>query len=127
MTESMAKTIDETNRRREKQIKYNLEHNIVPTQIIKSKKGVFDDLGGLSKRSQEAQAVQRKAYNEPNDNIGIAADPVVEYMNKEQLQKLIVQTRKKMEKAAKELDFMEAARLRDELLALEKMVRERFS
>jgi excinuclease ABC subunit B len=127
MTESMAKTIDETNRRREKQIKYNLEHNIVPTQIIKSKRGVFDDLGGLSKRSEEAQAVQRKAYKEPNENIGIAADPVVEYMNKEQLQKLIVQTRKKMEKAAKELDFMEAARLRDELLALEKMVRERFS
>lgn len=126
MTDSMSRTIEETNRRREKQIKYNLDHNLVPTQIVKSKKGVFDDLGGLSKSSQSAAKAEQKYYSEKTD-VSIAADPVVEYMNKEQMQKLIVQTRKKMEKAAKELDFMEAARLRDELQELERIVRERFS
>lgn len=126
MTDSMSKTIDETNRRREKQIKYNIDHGITPKQIVKSKSGVFDDMGGLSKSGQASKAAEAKVYTEKT-GISIAADPVVEYMNKEQLQKLAVQTRKKMEKAAKELDFIEAARLRDELIALEQLIKDKFS
>jgi len=126
MTDSMSKTIDETNRRRERQIKYNIDHGLTPKQIVKSKSGIFDDMGGLSKSGQASKAAEVKAYTEKT-GISIAADPVVEYMNKEQLQKLAVQTRKKMEKAAKELDFMEAARLRDELIALEQLIKDKFS
>jgi len=112
MTDSMRKTIDETNRRREKQIHYNLQHGITPTQIKKSHDSIFA-------RSKEGVKIgQGKAYVE-NTSISIAADPVIQYMNKEQLQKAIAQTRKAMEKAAKEMEFMEAARLRDELFELE--------
>jgi len=125
MTDSMARTIDETNRRREKQIKYNLEHDITPTQIKKNKHGVFDEMGGLSKTGSGAVAAEKKAYT-ANLSVNIAADPVVDYMNKEQLQKLIIQTRKKMEKAAKDMDFMEAARLRDEVADLEKLMSAKF-
>jgi excinuclease ABC subunit B len=125
ITDSMARTIDETNRRREKQIKYNLEHDITPTQIKKNKHGVFDEMGGLSKTGSGAVAAEKKAYT-ANLSVNIAADPVVDYMNKEQLQKLIIQTRKKMEKAAKDMDFMEAARLRDEVADLEKLMSAKF-
>jgi excinuclease ABC subunit B len=125
MTDSMARTIDETNRRREKQIKYNLEHDITPTQIKKNLHGVFDEMGGLSKTGSGAVAAEKKAYT-ANLSVNIAADPVVDYMNKEQLQKLIIQTRKKMEKAAKDMDFMEAARLRDEVAELEKLMSSKF-
>ena len=114
MTDSMSRTIEETNRRREKQIKYNLEHNIIPTQIKKSHDSIFA-------KSSDGK-VKGKVYVE-NESISLAADPVIQYMSKEQLQKAIAQTRKAMEKAAKELDFMEAARLRDELLDLEKRLK----
>jgi excinuclease ABC subunit B len=116
MTDSMSRTIEETNRRREKQIKYNLEHGITPTQIKKSHDSIFA-------KSSDGK-VKGKVYVE-NESISLAADPVVQYMSKEQLQKAIAQTRKAMEKAAKELDFMEAARLRDELLDLEKRLKEK--
>lgn len=116
MTDSMSRTIEETNRRREKQIKYNLENNIVPTQIKKSHDSIFA-------KSSDGK-VKGKVYVE-NESISLAADPVVKYMSKEQLQKAIAQTRKAMEKAAKELDFMEAARLRDELLDLEKRLKDK--
>jgi excinuclease ABC subunit B len=118
MTESMRKTIDETNRRREKQIKYNIDHNITPTQIVKSHDSIF------AKRGSSSDAKSPKPYIE-NESINLAADPVVKYMSKEQLQKSIAQTRKSMEKAAKDLDFMEAARLRDELFAFEKLLKEK--
>lgn len=120
MTNSMSRTIEETNRRREKQIAYNIKHNITPTQIVKSHDSIFaksvtvtDDMGN-----------KVKAYV-GSESLNIAADPVMKYMSKEQLQKSIAQTRKSMEKAAKELDFMEAARLRDELFELEKLLREK--
>ncbi len=117
MTDSMQRTIEETNRRREKQIAYNLKHGITPTQIKKSTESIFARSGESSGRGG------KRAYIE-NERLSVAADPVVQYMSKEQLQKAIAQTRKNMEKAAKEMDFMEAARLRDELFELEKKLKD---
>ncbi|MCO6499744.1 MAG: excinuclease ABC subunit UvrB [Vicingus serpentipes] len=114
VTKSMQKTIDETNRRREKQISYNTEHGIFPKALNKSKTHIL----GQSKVIDDAYDIE--AYQEqPN----IAADPVVQYMNKEQLQKLLEETQRKMKKASKEEDFMEAARLRDEMMELEKLLK----
>lgn len=119
MTDSMSKTIEETNRRREKQLKYNIENDITPTQIFKSHDSIF------AKGSSSGINIKgKKAYVE-NEGLQIAADPIMQYMTIEQLQKTIAQTRKSMEKAAKELDFMAAAKLRDELMALEKLLREK--
>ena len=117
ITESMQKTIDETNRRREKQLSYNAEHSITPTQIIKSKEAILGQTSVADSRKKEA-----KPYIE-NETTEIAADPIVQYMSKDQLQKTLDKTRKSMEKAAKELDFIEAARLRDEMFELEKMIK----
>jgi len=118
MTDSMSKTIEETNRRREKQLRYNIEHQITPKQITKSHDSIFA-------RSADSSEL-KKVYTEQTE-VSLAADPVMQYMTREQLQKTIAQTRKLMEKAAKELDFMEAARLRDELIELEKMLKEKFN
>jgi excinuclease ABC subunit B len=114
VTRSMQQTIDETNRRREKQLKYNELMGITPTQISK-KTGTI--LSGLGKKG----AVP-KAYIEP-EKFDVAADPVVKFMNREALEKAIDKTRKSMEKAASELDFIEAARLRDEMADLHKLLR----
>jgi excinuclease ABC subunit B len=114
ITDSMQQTIDETSRRREKQIAYNLEHGITPTQVKKGKSTIFEQSGVLDKR--------KGVYNEEEHQIGAAADPVLSYLNEEQLKKAIEQTTKKMEKAARDMDFMEAARLRDEMLAMKKML-----
>lgn len=113
ITRSMDLTIRETNRRREKQIAYNLEHGITPTAL---KKATPDNI--LIQSRGGANGV--KAYVE-NDSINIAADPVIRAMSVEQLDKSIAQTKKNMEKAAKELDFIEAARLRDEMYELQKL------
>jgi len=113
ITDSMQRSMDETSRRRIKQIAYNTEHNITPTQIIKSTASIMGQttVAGTSGKSG-------RAYIE-NDSPSVAADPVVQYMDYGQLDKLILKTRKAMEKAAKELDFIEAARLRDEMFALQ--------
>jgi excinuclease ABC subunit B len=113
ITGSMQQTIKETNRRREKQLKYNESMGITPAQIIK-KTGAI--LSGLSRKG-----VSVKAYVEP-DRPDLAADPVVKYMNREALEKAVEKTRKNMEKAASELDFIEAARFRDELTELQKLL-----
>jgi excinuclease ABC subunit B len=110
MTDSMAKTIAETNRRREKQLAYNAEHGITPTAIIKGDRSAFSK-------------VEPNAYIEPELTIGIAADPVVQYMTKPALEKTIQKTRKAMLDAAKHLDFLEAARLRDEMIKLEDLLK----
>ena len=114
ITRSMQETINETERRREKQLKYNEEMGITPSQIVK-KTGAI--LSGLSRKG-----VAVKAYIEP-ERPDIAADPVIQYMNREALEKAIEKTRKNMEKAASELDFIEAARFRDEMADLQKLLR----
>lgn len=114
ITVSMQQTMDETARRREKQVEYNQQHGIVPAQVKKGKSTIFEQSGVIEQRA--------KFYNEEEHRAGVAADPVLQYQSKEQLEKSIDQTRKKMEKAAKDLDFMEAARLRDEMLEMRKML-----
>ena len=118
VTESMQKTIDETNRRREKQFKFNEENNITPQQIIKALNPI---IGPISK-----YPTPLKAYSEP-ENVDLAADPIVQYMDKNALQKTIEKTKKSMENAAKKLDFIEAARLRDEMHALENLLKNKIS
>jgi excinuclease ABC subunit B len=113
VTESMRKTIEETNRRREKQLRYNAEHGITPRQIEKALVSIMGNREEFSSR--------HKVYVEP-ENTDIAADPVVQYMDRKALEKAIEKTRKAMENAARELDFIEAARLRDEMYALQKLL-----
>jgi len=113
ITDSMQKTIDETERRREKQIKYNTENNISPQQIVRTAKSALSELKHGSKG---------KAYIE-NDNVDFAADPVLKYMNRNQIIKAIDSARKKMEKEAKTLNFIEAAMYRDEMIRLEEILK----
>ena len=119
ITSSMQRTIDESIRRREKQINYNYKYNIIPTQIQKSE---FSVLGQAD--IANTKSVEPKAYIE-NDKQGIAADPVVKYMSKDQINKAILKNRKMIEKSVKELDFIEAARLRDEIIELERIAKEK--
>ncbi|WP_322973939.1 excinuclease ABC subunit UvrB [Pedobacter sandarakinus] len=125
ITESMEKTIDETNRRREKQIAYNLEHGITPKTVGKSREAILEQTSVLD-FSQKASDNKARAYVE-NAEVSIAADPIVQYMGKAELQKAIDNTRKYMQKAAKDMDFLQAAKLRDEMFALEKMYNEKFA
>ena len=111
ITKSMQRTIDETNRRREKQLKYNTDNGITPQQVIKSNRAIL---------TGEKLKTQPYAYVE-SEEFDIAADPVVKYMSKEALDKAIAKAKKQMETAAKELDFVSAARYRDEMYALQKM------
>ncbi len=121
ITKAMQVTIDETTRRREKQINYNTEHGITPTTVGKTRESiieqtsVMDFIGGVQKAYVEA------------DSISIAADPIVQYMTKPDLKKAIENTKKQMTAAAKDMDFLLAAKLRDEMFALEKLFDERFN
>jgi excinuclease ABC subunit B len=109
ITDSMQSAMDETRRRRVIQIEYNAEHSITPTTVIKSR----DRIMGQTKVADSKKNAKMYAEPMPGD-AQIAADPVVQFLSKDKLEKLIQQTQKQMEKAAKELNFMEAARLRDE-------------
>lgn len=111
ITRSMQETIDSTNKRREKQIKYNIEHNITPTQITKD----FN--------THLIGKVEPGTYVEPDLMNEIAADPVEKYMSQNELTKLIARTKSEMQKAAKELDFMTAAQLRNEMFKLEELLK----
>jgi len=113
ITRSMQRTMDETTRRRKKQLEYNEVNEITPTQIVKSTQSLFEKISDESDR-KSAYVDQAKS--------DIAADPVVKYMGKAELEKAIDKAKKQMEKAAKELDFIEAARFRDEMYAYQELL-----
>ncbi len=117
ITESMRLTIDETNRRREKQMAYNQANNIVPKALNKAKKSILGN-------TQMTEGSKVKAYSEP-ETISLVADPVIQYMSKPQLEKTIENTRKAMLQAAKKMEFIEAAQYRDELQKLEEMLKQK--
>ncbi len=117
ITDSMQRTIDETNRRREIQTAYNLKHGITPKTVRKSK----DEIMRQTSVADAKEGAESMAYLEPEE-VSAAADPVLQYMNKNQLQKAIDETKKRMVQAAKDMEFMEAARLRDEMFALQKQL-----
>jgi excinuclease ABC subunit B len=120
VTESMQFTMDETERRRKKQIEYNFKHGIVPKQA--GKKLLLSPNHSGVEVTMDGKLV--KAYVDPI-GISVAADPVVQYMPAEDLKKQIAKTKSAMLRAAKEMDFMEAARLRDEMYGLEKLLKEK--
>ena len=118
MTESMQKTIDETNRRREKQVAYNIEHGITPRTIKKTTKDVFAQTSVLDIKGYDPKNPYAIAPDE--DLVTVAAEEQAEYKTIPQMEKAISKIKKEMEKAARDLDFMEAARLRDEMFRLQK-------
>lgn len=123
ITESMQRTIDETMRRRVKQLKYNEEHHITPKQIVKAIKDTLPTTG----RSTTAQTIPfakgaKGIYTEPTQSMAFAADPIVMRMTKEQLEKSIANTTALMKQAAKDLDFLQAAQYRDEIIRLQKQL-----
>ena len=122
ITESMQKTIDETIRRRTKQLKYNEEHHITPKQIVRAIKGTLP-AGSEGNTTSQTASIARKtgqAYVEPDNGMLFAADPVITKMNRAQLVKSIENTTALMKQAAKDLDFLQAAQYRDEIIRLQK-------
>ncbi|MBQ3539680.1 MAG: excinuclease ABC subunit UvrB [Bacteroidaceae bacterium] len=115
ITSSMQRTIDETNRRRDKQLTYNKEHGITPKQI---KKQISNALAGERKEN-----VTKNAYSEDNIQYPIACDPITEYMSHAQLEKSITRTRRLMEEAAAKMNFVEAAQYRDEMFKLQELLK----
>jgi excinuclease ABC subunit B len=116
ITESMKQAISETDRRRKIQQDYNAAHGITPKTIIRSKQEIFKQT-----KVADSKKAPKRYYIEDEEK-SLAADPVAAYMSKDELVKMAEQTRKAMEKAAKELEFVEAARLRDEYLAMQKLI-----
>lgn len=119
LTNSMQVTIEETNRRRAIQMEYNEKHGVTPTTVYKSREEILNQKSILDIRGN-----REAAYLEP-EQPSLAADPLVAYMTREQLERMIGQTEQKMKKAAKELDFITAAQFRDELFALKQQLRKK--
>ena len=120
VTESMRKTIDETLRRREKQLEYNAQHHITPTQIKRSIKEILPTTKNISMSANITnEKTKAQKYNIQSEEIPMVADPIVLKMTKEQLEKSIQNTTALMKEAAKNLDFLQAAQYRDEILRLQ--------
>jgi excinuclease ABC subunit B len=117
MTGSMQRTIDETNRRRMVQMAYNIEHGITPTTVLKSREEIFEQTTMADSRKPEV-----KMYAGPEE-VSLAAEPVIQLMKRDELEKLIRKTEKQMEAAAKDLDFLQAAKYRDELAELRRILK----
>ena len=117
VTDSMRRTIDETNRRRTIQMEYNEKHGITPTTVSKTREEILNSSSILDIRSPKT-----KAYFEPAEP-SLAADPVIGYMTRDQIERMVAETEAKMKKAAKDLDFITAAQYRDELFALKKRLK----
>lgn len=122
ITDSMKLTIDETQRRREKQIAYNELHGITPETVFKSKEEILKQTGVLDIRRDPITYIEEEEETKPN----IAAEPILQSMNKEQLLKSIEATKDKMLLAAKDTDFLQAAKLRDEMLAMQQFLKEKY-
>jgi len=122
MTGSMQRTIDETNRRREKQIAYNIKHGITPRTVTKSKEDVFKQTSVLDIKGFDENETGAIGFDD--DIVTVAAEDEVVYKTIPQIEKAISKTKKEMEKAAKDLDFMEAAKQRDEMFRLQKELEE---
>jgi len=118
VTDAMQNTIDETNRRRSIQMAYNEEHGIVPETVRKSRDEIM-----AKKSILDIRGKKQRAYIEPEEP-SLAADPVMEYMSRDKVEKMMAETERKMKKAAKDLDFISAAQFRDELFALKKKLKE---
>ena len=117
ITGSMQETIDETNRRRSKQLHYNEVHGITPTQIIK-------DISSSPLKHDDRPDIKelKQSLNKEQATIGLAADPIIEHMTRQQIEKLIAETTRRMKEAAKKLDFLQAAQYRDEIIRLQKEI-----
>jgi excinuclease ABC subunit B len=124
ITESMRKTIDETTRRREKQLLHNQLNGITPLGINKSIEDIIGQTSVLDIKAYSSNYDQSSIYIEP-ENTSLVADPVLQYMNADQLKESLKSTKKQMEAAAKALDFVQAAKFRDEMFALEKLLQEK--
>jgi excinuclease ABC subunit B len=122
ITESMQKTMDETTRRREKQIEFNIKHNITPTTITKTKEQVIAQGSVLDVRGYDPS--NPYALQSDENGVQVAAEDQEQYKTIPQLEKAIIKTKREMEKAARDLDFMEAARLRDEMFKMQKELEE---
>lgn len=120
ITDAMRRTIDETNRRRSIQMAYNEQHGIVPRTVSKSREAIIQQSSILDIRGNQ------RVYIEPEE-LSIAADPIVEYAGREQIEKMIATAEKNMKAAAKDLDFITAAQHRDEMNALKKKLKEKFA
>ncbi|TKC00715.1 excinuclease ABC subunit UvrB [Pedobacter cryophilus] len=121
ITNSMRITMEETDRRREKQIKYNEAHGITPKTVGKSREAIIEQTSVMDFKGGVQQI-----YTGDNAEASLAADPIVQYMTKPELKKSLENTKKEMQTAAKEMNFLLAAKLRDEMFALEKMMEEKF-